>query len=100
MKSDSFSEDEGSEGIIKNTENLSTNKPYESLFNEKQQQIEELKSDNEKHLAQNIPVLNLKSKQIPHFDHLASYSPSQWETLMIENTKNSSSIETPVNRSK
>ncbi|CAI2360587.1 unnamed protein product [Moneuplotes crassus] len=96
---ESLSEDEASEGIIKNNEILSTNKPYESSLNTKPQ-MEEVKPENEKHLAQSIPVLNLKTKQIPHLEHMASYSPPREEHLIPNSLKNTLSIDIPVDRKK
>lgn len=49
--------------------------------------MEEVKPENEKHLAQSIPVLNLKTKQIPHLEHMASYSPPREEHLIPNSLK-------------
>lgn len=76
---------------------LSTNKPYESSMNSKPQ-MEEVKQENEKHLAQSIPVLTLKTKQIPQLQHMTSYSPTREEILVPATLKNARSIDTPVNR--
>lgn len=53
-----------------------------------------------KHLAQSIPVLSLKNRQIPHAEGGTSASSSHYESLTkIKNFKNRT-LETPMNRGK
>jgi hypothetical protein len=73
-----------------------TNKPYDSSINEKQTN-DSVRYDEEIHIAQSIPVLSMKVKQIPQLDHFSSMSPSRYDTLVaVKHMHNK--IEAPMDR--
>lgn len=98
MRSESISEEyTGAEDIDRDDDLIITNKPYDSSINEKQMN-DGTKYDEENHIAQSIPVLSMKTKQIPQLSQVSSMSPSRYDTLEPNKFSQVNTIEAPMDR--